>query len=249
MKQLQEVQALLKKLRDKEQGCTWCQQQDYVSLNKYIFEEAYELRDAIAKNDIQAIKNELADILLQPLFYAQIASEHGDFNFDDIVTILKEKLIQRTKDFDKGNQWRQVKHQQRQYNSLLDGIDHNLPATIRSDKIQTRAADVNFDWETTDAIIEVLDEELNELKQAHQQKLPLIELHKELGDILFTCVNLARHLNTDVDYALNLTNQKFIKRFQYIEKKLQSLKTNFSDLTFEQMLIYWNEAKEYSDGK
>lgn len=247
MKQLEDILLLLKQLRDKDSGCKWCQQQDFVSLNKYIFEEAHELRQAVAQNDVEAIKHELADILFQPLFCAQIASEQGDFNFTDIVDILKQKLQQRTEGYQQENRWHEIKHEQSRHSSILDSIESSLPATIRSAKIQTRAANVGFDWTETQQIIDTLKEEVAELEEAIQDKHTQHDIHKELGDIVFTCVNLAIHLGTDIDYTLNLTNGKFIKRFQYIEKRLQFLNLEFKDLNFQQMLDYWNEAKEHAN--
>ncbi len=253
---LTQLSEMMAQLRDQDAGCKWCQQQTWGSLTRYTIEEAYEVNAAVIENNPLALKDELADLLLQVLFYSQIATEQQLFDFDDVCQALIEKLKRRNPHVfqqptkltipELEQQWLRIKEEEKanqENQGWLGGIPASLPPLLRSEKIQSRSAQANLDWECTEAVIEALHDEINELEQAHQQQNHQ-ETIAELGDIVFTCVNLARHLDTNVETALHLTNEKFLRRFRYIEKALQQEENDFQNLSFQELLIYWNQAKQ-----
>ncbi|MBL4661859.1 MAG: nucleoside triphosphate pyrophosphohydrolase [Alcanivoracaceae bacterium] len=248
-------------LRDKENGCPWDIEQSFNSLSSYTVEEAYEVVDAIDKGDYQHLKEELGDLLFQVVFYAQIASEQGLFNFNDIVNNINDKMIERHPHvFDTNNQqkhsaiqmskiWEQNKLRKRkkadckQYSSVLDDIPNNLPELLKAVKLTKRAAVIGFDWPSIEPVFTKMEEEIAELKEAMQMGVTA-RIKDELGDVLFVCTNLARHLRLDPQLALRHANNKFEKRFRAIESAARNTypKQDIYDLkTLEDL---WIEVKK-----
>ena len=238
-------------------GCPWDIKQTFDSLATYTIEEAYEVVDAIDQKDYHHLKEELGDLLFQVVFYAQIASEKGLFNFNDIVKGINKKLINRHPHVFAGQQnnlteqqqnslWEQNKLEQNQINgsnSVLDNIPKNLPELLKSTKLTKRAAVIGFDWPSIQPVFEKMDEEMVELKQAITTGLHH-RIKDELGDVLFVCTNLARHLKVDPQLALRHANNKFEKRFRAVEKLAQTHQpdTNLYDL--EILEQFWIEVKK-----
>jgi ATP diphosphatase len=237
-------------------GCPWDIKQTFDSLASYTIEEAYEVVDAIEQQDYPHLKEELGDLLFQVVFYAQIASEKGLFNFDDIVTGINKKLIDRhphvfakqhnnLTEQQQSLRWEQNKREQNQKNgsnSVLDDIPENLPELLRSVKLTKRAAVIGFDWSSILPVFEKMNEEIAELKQAMTTGLSH-RIKDELGDVFFVCTNLARHLKIDPLLALRHANKKFETRFRAVEKLAQHQQPdlNFYDLTMLEQL--WIEVK------
>jgi len=238
---------IVKKLRAPN-GCEWDKEQTHKSLIPYLLEETYEVIEAINNNDYTALKEELGDLLLHIIFQAELASEKQKFEIKNSIININKKLIDRhphifndsdDNSFKKGN-WELSKQKEKNRNSILDGVPKHLPSLLKSRRIQEKAASVGFDWDNLEQVIEKVDEELNELKEA-------IKINKgkeeELGDLLFAIVNLSRHLNIDPENALNKAINKFSKRFHKIEVRLKQDNINIKDLTLEELDLIWNEVK------
>ncbi|WNB92025.1 nucleoside triphosphate pyrophosphohydrolase [Bacillus sp. NEB1478] len=232
-------------------GCPWDQKQTHVTLKKYLIEEAYEVLDAIDEEDDEAIAEELGDVMLQILLHAQIGEEEGFFAIEDVIEALTEKMIRRhphvfgdvkAEDADEVvANWEAIKAKEKgklERESLLDGVPTGLPAMQRAFQYQKKAAKVGFDWEDIEPVYDKIMEELKEFQDAEGE-----EQLKELGDILFSVVNLARFYKIDPEEALNATNRKFYKRFNYIESSLKAKNLSFDDVSLEEMDRFWNEAK------
>ena len=240
-------------------GCPWDRKQTLETLRTHITEEAYELADAITKGDIHNIKEEAGDLLLQVVFVAQLAKEHGDFDMSDVVRAICDKLIRRhphvfgnveAKDSDEVlKNWEKIKTQERKEKhenlSILAGIPDGLPPLLKADRIQGKAAHVGFDWPkgSPAPLFAKLDEEINELKEAAKENNHE-HLADELGDVLFMTVNLARRLGVDPDAALNGVCNKFKRRFEFIEQSARNEGKNISDYTLEELDKFWDEAKK-----
>ena len=231
---------IMSQLRDPDTGCPWDIEQTFDTIAPYTIEEAYEVREAITNKDYHSLKEELGDLLLQVVFHSQIAHESDIFCFNDVVDTICNKMVERhphvfgdakidTAD-EQLSSWEELKAKEREKkldkesNSLseLDGVSVTYPALLRAEKLQKRAARVGFDWNDTASVLTKLDEEIYEFKEVVNNGCGQDRLEEELGDILFTCVNIARHLKLDADTVLHKANQKFIKRFQFIEKSLKS---------------------------
>ncbi len=242
-------------------GCAWTKAQTFKSLTEHTLEEAYELVDAIEKNDMDELKGELADLLNQIVFYAQIAKEKQLFNFDDVINHLTDKLIRRHPDvFAQGNvqdvealekQWQEIKQQERlakkkktdqNKHSLLDDIAINLPALSMANKLQTRAASVGFDWENITDVMAKLESEVVELQEAlaEENRAQILE---ELGDLMFSCVNLSRHLKADPEKVMRQANRKFKKRFQAMEQIVDAKKKSLKTISAAEFEILWQKQK------
>ncbi len=237
-------------------GCPWDIEQTHRTLRRYMIEEVYEAIEAIEAGDSQALCEELGDVLLQVVFHARIAEETGTFTMQDIINTVTQKLIRRhphvfsTVSVQDSAEvivnWEKIKkteksHQQRI--SVLDGIPKGLPALMRAYKLQAKAAKVGFDWTSIDPVWEKVAEELAELRQAiHNEENKAVE--GELGDVLFAVVNLARFLNLDPEVALTVTNNKFLKRFSYIEETLKEKNISWNRMTLPELDKLWEEAKE-----
>ena len=253
---IDKIRRVIEILRDPDGGCPWDLKQDYSSIAPYSIEEAYELVNAIEKNDINEIKSELGDLLLQVVLISQIASDQGDFNFDDVANEISQKIIRRHPQiFDENykindlpqESWERIKNLEKKNKnnsnkSTLDQIENNMPTILKSLKIQKKAASLNFDWISKDQVLEKVDEELNELKDALKEKNNK-NIEDELGDLFFTLISLSRHLNLDPDQTLKKANQKFIKRFNKMENIIEDKKLKWHNLKAINFKNLWNNAK------
>ena len=254
---IDKIRRVIEILRDPDGGCPWDLKQDYSSIAPYSIEEAYELVNAIEKNDINEIKSELGDLLLQVVLISQIASDQGDFNFDDVADEISQKIIRRHPQiFDENyktndlpqESWERIKNLEKKNKntsnkSTLDQIENNMPTVLKSLKIQKKAASLNFDWISKDQVLKKVDEELNELKDALKEKNNK-NIEDELGDLFFTLISLSRHLNLDPDQTLKKANQKFIKRFNKMENIIEDKKLKWHNLKAVNFKNLWNNAKK-----
>ncbi|MGD9638427.1 MAG: nucleoside triphosphate pyrophosphohydrolase [Alphaproteobacteria bacterium] len=243
-------------LRTPEKGCPWDIKQSFDTIAPYTIEEAYEVYDAIEKNDMAALKDELGDLLLQVVYHSRMAEEQNIFSFNDVAAIICEKMIRRhphvfgesdKKDWHEKPMasWETQKAKERQKQKTLDGVALALPALMRAIKLQARAARVGFDWPDVKQVFDKIKEEILEL-EVEIENNNQINIVDEMGDLLFALANLARKLNVDAEQALRKTNQKFINRFEYIEKKLAEKGQKPEDATLDEMEAYWQEAKKYT---
>jgi MazG family protein len=246
---------VMARLRDRENGCPWDIEQNFATIAPYTIEEAYEVADAIERHDLPALKEELGDLLFQVAFHARMAEERGAFDFADVAQALADKMIERhphvfseAGDGRSAEQqtvaWETLKAEKRAakgVTSLLDDVAMALPALMRAEKLTKRAARINFDWPTPEPVLEKLEEELTELKEARASG-DQEHIAEEMGDILFVMANLARKLNVDPEEALRRANAKFTRRFQYIERALaEQGRTGLQPL--DDMEALWVEAK------
>ncbi len=249
-----DLESIMNTLRG-ENGCDWDKKQTHESLKKYVIEEAYELCQAIDNDDIDEMIEELGDILLQVIFHCQIGKEEGYFDLKEVVNGICTKLINRhphvfnNVDLDMSQfekTWEELKRDEKGETSITSGlkrIPNHLPALIKAEKIQHKAALIGFDWDDIKDVFEKIDEEYKELlDECKQGNIKYIK--EELGDLLFSIVNLARFLHIDSEEALNLTNQKFINRFEFMEENASKLHKKLEDLTLDQMEELWQSAKK-----
>ena len=257
--------SIMARLRDPQDGCPWDLEQDFSTIAPYTIEEAYEVADAIDRNDLDGLKDELGDLLLQVVFHAQMAAEQGAFGFDDVVTAIADKMVRRhphvfadARFADAREQtanWEQIKRAERaaageQDDSALAGISRGLPEWQRALKLQKRAATVGFDWPGPAPVIEKLKEELEEVRvefdalaaEPHSADVRN-RLEDELGDLLFVAANLARHAKVDPGAALRRANHKFERRFRAMETMAAADGIRLADLPLEAQDAYWNRAK------
>jgi XTP/dITP diphosphohydrolase len=232
--------------------CPWDKKQTLESLRHLTIEETYELSEAILNNDLPELKKELGDVLLHIIFYAKIASETNHFDIADVLNTLCDKLIVRhphiygdvkaeTEEQVKEN-WEQIKLKEGN-KSVLSGVSNGIPSLVKAYRIQEKAAQVGFDWETADQVWGKITEELEEFKIELAKPDNKEKTEKEFGDLLFALVNLARKNGINPDDALEYTNKKFRNRFMYIEEKAQQLNKNMIDMTLDEMDAIWNESK------
>lgn len=255
---------LMNRLRDPQDGCPWDLQQNFASIAPHTIEESYELADAIEQGNYQQIKEELGDVLFQVIFYTQLGKEQKQFDFFNVVDTLVQKLIRRhphvfpagtlesrageqtTESTTVNKNWEAIKSAERQgkaQHSVLDDVPVSLPALTRAVKLQKRASNVGFDWDHPDDVVEHIHEELQELEEAREQG-DQTAIQDEFGDLLFCCINLARHLKVDPETALRGTNRKFENRFAYIEAKLGEAGIKPADADLETMDNLWDQAKQ-----
>ncbi len=231
--------------------CPWDKEQTTESIRHLTIEETYELSDAILKGDHEEVKKELGDILLHIVFYAKIGSETGLYDIESVINQLCEKLIRRhphiygdvqaeNSDIVKQN-WEQIKLKEKgnAKKSVLSGVPNSMPSLVKALRMQDKAAQVGFDWENKNQVWEKVEEELNEFKTATNAK----DREEEFGDLLFSLINYARFENINPDDALEKTNQKFKKRFEYIEAKAEAKNLDLKSLGLRQMDEWWVEAK------
>lgn len=252
--------AVMAWLRDRQHGCPWDIDQTFRTIAPYTIEEAYEVADAIERDDLPALKEELGDLLLQVVYHSQIASEAKAFGFDDVAAAIADKMVDRHPhvfgDLDiktadaQTVSWEARKAAERAAKAetatagALDGVARALPALMRAEKIQKRAARVGFDWTTIGPVIDKIEEELRELRaELEAGKVEQAKVADELGDVLFAVANLARHCKVDPEVALRATNDKFEKRFRHIERRLAETGRKPADASLEEMEILWQEAK------
>ena len=262
MPKITKLLTIMAQLRDKESGCPWDIEQNFATIAPHTVEEAYEVADSIARNDMDDLRMELGDLLLQVVFHAQMASEQGLFHFDDVVQAITDKLIARhphifadeiiTSAADQAKHWEAIKNREREEKaqkkgvagSVLDDIPRNLPALMRAVKLQKRAASVGFNWDQSEQILDKLSEEIAELraeiKAGNTSNMP-----GELGDMLFVMCNLANFFHINPEAALATTNAKFERRFHYIEQALAKKNCTPAESTLEEMDRLWNDAKKH----
>ena len=247
-----ELIEVLRRLRAPD-GCSWDREQTSESLVPYLLEETYEIIEAIEDGDIKTLKEELGDLTLHILFQAELAREAGQFEIADSIKHISEKLIRRhPKVFDpqNGNQdsdlnmsWEKAKQKEKKRKNLLDGVPKKLPALNRARRIQEKAANVGFDWKDVQPIWEKVEEELEELREVVDEKNPA-KIKDEMGDVLFSIVNLSRFLNINAESALRMAISKFEMRFAKVEKELKKRRKEFSDSNLEEMDEIWNRVKK-----
>lgn len=239
-----------------ERGCPWDKVQTHKTLRPYVVEEAYEVIDAIDKEDKINLKEELGDLLLQVVFHSRIAEELGDFDFMDVVDGVCEKMVRRHPHIfgsvevrDKGEvlrNWEDIKRCEKDIRSLSESmatIPKIIPALMRALKVQAKAAQVGFDWDDVEGAMSKVYEEIEELDEVYKGK-KRDRIREELGDLLFAVVNVARFLNIDPELALEATTEKFIRRFSFIEKEALKSGRNLHDMTLTEMDILWNKGKK-----
>ena len=242
--------AIMDELREK---CPWDKKQTLESIRHLTIEETYELSDSILEKDMDKIKKELGDLLLHIVFYSRIASETKAFDIADVCNSLCEKLIHRhphiygdVKVQDENevkSNWEKLKLKEGGNKSTLGGIPNSLPALIKAYRIQEKARGVGFDWEKPEQVLEKVHEEVDELKE---ELLKKGKVEEEFGDLLFALINYARFINVNPEDALEKTNRKFIKRFQYLETETAKAGKQMGSMTLAEMDVYWNEAKKIS---
>lgn len=243
-------------LRNPDGGCEWDLKQTHETISPYTIEEAYEVAEAIKNGSVEDIRDELGDLLLQVVFQARIAEEKGNFDFADIADSISEKMIRRhphvfKKNFDENHQsntWEEIKALERKSKNktgILDDIASTLPAINRAYKLQNRAARVGFDWDDPLQIVEKIKEELNEVLEEMNNNLDKynLKLEEELGDLLFTVINLSRKLEINPDNALLRANDKFTSRFNYIEDVCKRRNLNIEKLNLQELENFWKKAK------
>jgi len=241
---------IMRRLRDE---CPWDSKQTHHTLKQYLLEEAYEVLETIDSESWNLLSSELGDLLLQIIFHSEIASRAGEFDFNDVVDKIAEKLVQRhphvfaDKRVNSAEEvqenWEHSKILKESRKSILAGIPKAAPALLQAQRLQQKAATVGFDWTEINPIIDKIDEEWQEFKQALKEDHPS-EISKEFGDMLFGMVNLARFYNVLAEDALRLTNQKFIRRFQYIEKQYENNPKLMKEQSLETLDQHWNDAKK-----
>lgn len=248
--------AIMARLRDPQTGCAWDLEQNFATIAPYTVEEAYEVADAIERGDLNDLREELGDLLLQVVFHSQMGEEQGAFAFDDVATAISEKMIRRhphvfgpesqRTSAEQTQAWEVIKAQERatkgKNKSLLDDVPTGLPALTRAVKLTARAARVGFDWPDVSFIFDKLREETAEL-EAEIAAGDKAKMRDELGDILFVCANLARKLDLEPEDALRSTNAKFARRFQFIEAELTARGKTPSDSNLAEMDALWDAAK------
>ena len=255
--QLRALIEVMAKLRDPINGCAWDLQQDHASIAPYTIEEAYEVQDAIEKNDMQGLREELGDLLLQVVFQARIGEESGHFDFADIAQSITDKMIRRHPHIfgdheyrtaeEQRQAWEDIKAEERQSKNetrLLDDVATTLPAMMRAFKLQKRAARVGFDWPDSRQVLNKVKEELAEVEaELTPEQRDQNRLEDEIGDVLFSVINLARKLDIDPEQALKSTNKKFTNRFNYIEEFIVLKGNNIKDASLDEMEDLWQKAK------
>jgi len=250
LKAFERLLIIMDELREK---CPWDKKQTIESLRHLTIEETYELADAILDNDLPNIKKELGDVLLHIVFYARIASETNQFDIADVINSLCEKLISRhphiygdvkvENEQEVKENWEKLKLKEGN-KSVLGGVPKSLPSVIKASRIQEKARAVGFDWDKPEQVWEKVQEEIAELKHEVDTNAPKEKIEGEFGDVLFSLINYARFVDINAEDALERTNKKFIKRFQYLESEAAKIGKPLSEMTLAEMDVYWNKAKE-----
>lgn len=257
MKNTQRLLHVMQQLRDPESGCSWDKKQNFTSLIPYTLEEAYEVVDAIERDDMQDLQSELGDLLFQVVFHSQLAEEQGLFDFEQVAGGIADKLTRRhphvfsdvvyANEVEQKQAWEILKAAERaekeaENHTILSGVAKNLPALVQCKKIQDRAANHGFDWVEVEPVYDKVLEELDEVKEAWESG-DQGHIEEEIGDLLLVVVNLARHMNVDPEQALKKSTQKFTKRFQYIEQKVEQSGREVRKCELSELDALWNEAK------
>ena len=250
--QLKAFDRLLTIMDELRAQCPWDKKQTMETLRHLTIEETYELGDAILDKDLEEVKKEIGDVMLHLVFYAKIGSETNHFDIADVCNSICEKLIHRhphiygdvkvENEEDVKRNWENLKLKEGKI-SILEGVPKSLPALVKASRIQDKVAGVGFDWEKPEQVWEKVEEELDEFKD-EVKKGDEEAMEDEFGDVLFSLVNYARFLNINPENALERTNKKFIKRFQYLEEKAKILNKDLKDMTLSEMDVFWEEAKK-----
>jgi len=263
---MQRLVAIMARLRDPEKGCPWDREQTLESIVPYTVEEVYEVADSIAEGDMSGLCDELGDLLFQVVFYSQIAREQGAFDFDDVSRGICEKMVRRHPHVfadaevadaaEQTREWERLKTAEREARAgdsepgHLDGIARALPALVRAGKLQKRAARVGFDWPCRSAVLDKVREELDELeRELSASRVSDQQVAEEMGDLLFSCVNLARHLGHDAESLLRAANSKFEKRFHRMEALLKDQGVSLEQSDLSRMDAAWNRVKREERGE
>lgn len=254
---LEAFNRLLTTMDELRENCPWDKKQTLESLRHLTIEETYELSDAILEGDLNEVKKELGDLMLHNVFYARIASEKGEFDIADVMHAICDKLVERhphiygdvvanDEETVKAN-WEKIKLKSGN-KSVLEGVPKSLPAMIKAIRIQDKARGVGFDWEKKEQVWEKVEEEMREFKNEFNAteagKIDKEKATAEFGDLLFSLVNYARFINIDPEEALERTNKKFIKRFQYLESESAKDGKKLGEMTLDEMDVYWERAKK-----
>lgn len=252
---------IMARLRDPEQGCPWDREQTFNSILPFTLEEVYEVADAIERGDMEELRAELGDLLFQIVFYAQMAREQGLFGFGDVVSGISDKLVQRhphvfgsaeiTSSAAQTQAWEQQKEQERarkaaeeaRHPSVLDNIPTTLTGLMRAAKLQRRVARVGFEWPDIMPVLDKIEEEIGELREALASGGKRDEMEHEIGDLLFACVNLARHADIDPEVAMRSVNRRFESRFRRVEALAREQGRPLAEMSLEQMDELWERAK------
>ncbi|MEM0900233.1 MAG: nucleoside triphosphate pyrophosphohydrolase [Pseudomonadota bacterium] len=259
-KDISRLLEIMQRLRDPETGCAWDVEQTFETIAPYTIEEAYEVADAIERNDLDDLVDELGDLLLQVVFHAQMARDQSAFDFGDVVHAITSKMIrrhphvfgpegERSAKLAKGT-WERIKAEEKALKaskaeaseSILDDVPRSLPSLMRAVKLQKKAATVGFDWSEAEQIFDKMHEETEELREAISDG-SRADVHEEFGDLLFVMANLGRHLDIDPEATLSGANQKFKRRFAHIEKRVEETGSTLDASTLEEMEAFWIEAK------
>jgi XTP/dITP diphosphohydrolase len=251
LKSFQRLLEIMDELREK---CPWDKKQTLESLRYLTIEETYELSDAILENNLDEIKKELGDLMLHLVFYSKIGSEKNAFDIKDVLDAINEKLVRRHPHIfadvkvsgakEVADNWEKIKLKEKGKKSVLEGVPKSLPPLVKAVRIQEKASGVGFDWERPEQVWEKVIEELNELKEEVGKNGDSSKKEQEFGDLLFALVNYARFIDVNPEDALERTNRKFIKRFQYLESEAKNLGKSLHDMTLAEMDVYWEKAKE-----
>ena len=246
---------VMARLRDPDNGCPWDVEQDFSTIAPYTIEEAYEVADAIERKDMESLKEELGDLLFQAVFHARMAEEKGLFDFSDVAGAITDKMIVRHPHVfgdgdarsaeEQTNAWEAQKAEERArkgQTSLLDDVPAGLPGLTRAVKLQKRAARVGFDWTDAKDVLAKISEETEELRDA-MDETNQDHIEEEFGDLLFVLANLSRHLKVDPESALRRANEKFVRRFSFIESELETRGKPLADASLDEMEALWVQAK------
>jgi len=249
MKEFDELVKIMEKLRKK---CPWDKEQTHKSLRQYLIEETYEVINSIEEGNFEDLKEELGDLLLQVLFHAEIARENGRFTIKDVIKTISGKLIRRHPHvFEKVivetpeevfKNWEIIKREEGK-TSILDGVPQTLPALLKAYRIQEKVAGVGFDWELSDDVFSKIEEEVAELKESIKSE-NTAEIEEEIGDLIFSIVNISRFYKINTEDALRKTNEKFMNRFKYVEQKITEHNKKLGTVSLEEMDKFWEEAKK-----
>lgn len=258
---MRELLQIMQRLRDPQTGCPWDVQQTFRSIAPYTLEEAYEVADAIERDDLVALRDELGDLLLQVVFHSRMAEEAGEFDFSDVAAGIGDKMRRRHPHVfgdeqvrsaeDQTRRWEAIKAEERAAHgdrrddgSALAGVSLAMPGLLRAVKLTRRASRVAFDWPDADGVFDKISEELDEVRAEYRQQGSRERLEDELGDLLFATANLARHLELDPEAALRRANRKFEQRFRHMEQHLAAQGERLDTVNFEEREQAWNRAKQ-----
>ena len=254
---------IMKELRDPKNGCPWDIEQTFSTIAPYTIEEAYEVADAISRENMEDLKEELGDLLFQVVFHAQMAAENGAFDINDVVQSIVDKMIRRHPHVFADEQVENAEHQTRAWEahkeaergqkaqlegdhaSILDGVPLALPGLTQAVKLQKRAARVGFDWKSTHEIYDKIEEELAEVRHEVETNAAIERIEDEIGDLFFAVSNLARRLNVDPEATLRVSNAKFARRFRAMESIARQSQRNLNDMSLEDMETIYQQVKQH----